>query len=187
MRDTNNPNVTISIIRQVIGQSDTLFIPCSTPTNTLTINTSQHTGHSNKSQLGGRRKNQIQKHSNSQPLRSHNDGLWSNGASKMSDGGVSLLVWHKDDQLDQPIFIADARGVESLREAKQVISFDLLKGRARLDEAALEAKQGAQSNVPALVITQPNKSDSGLYTCTVEFNQARTQTHQVKVQMISKY
>ena len=53
--------------------------------------------------------------------------LLTHGAS-----GLALIVWHKDDQLNSPIFAVDARGA-SIREAKQQAIGDSLKGRARVE------------------------------------------------------
>lgn len=112
--------------------------------------------------------------------------------------GISLLVWHKDDQLNTPIFVADARNSPgNLKEARQVTSSEQLKSRANLEELinnnnnnSQQQRNNNQHNAivqPALVIREPNLRDSGLYTCTIEFLSEPTQTHQVRAQVISEY
>lgn len=100
--------------------------------------------------------------------------------------GISLLVWHKNDQLDSPIFSVDAKEVASLREAKQRTNSEQLKGRAHLEESGRADSRGANA-APALVIEEASKDDEGLYTCTVEFHQAATQTHKIQVSLIGKF
>lgn len=99
--------------------------------------------------------------------------------------GISLIVWHKDDKLNSPVFTADARGASSLREAKQQTSYESLRGRARLEESTRLDSRGLGST-PALVIEEAAPEDSGTYTCTIEFYKAPTQTHQAHVELISK-
>lgn len=111
---------------------------------------------------------------------SHSMGL------RVANGqGISLIRWYKDQQLESPIFSADARGAASLRQAKQVIGLDLLKARARLEESTRVDSRGL-GQIPALVLEQSRKLDEGFYTCTVEFHKAPTQTHQIRVQVLSK-
>lgn len=101
------------------------------------------------------------------------------GSSSQRDfSDVSLIVWHKDNRLDSPIFTADARTAGSLAEAKKVVSWDHLAGRVQLDY------QSDHSTAPALVISEPVGEDAGIYTCTIEFYKAPTQTHQVKAEII---
>lgn len=97
--------------------------------------------------------------------------------------GISLLVWYKGNQLDTPIFVADARAATSLREAKQQTSADWLRGRAHLEESTRLDSRGLGAT-PALVIEEATIDDVGLYTCTVDFHKAPTQTHQVNVSLI---
>lgn len=99
--------------------------------------------------------------------------------------GISLIVWHKDDRLDSPIFTVDARGATSLREAKQQTGLESLKGRAHLEESTRLDSRGFGST-PALVIDEANGNDGGVYTCTIEFYEAQTQTYQMRVLLISK-
>jgi len=103
-------------------------------------------------------------------------------AGRLAASALTVIVWHKDDQLDRPIFSVDARGSSSLREAKQQIGSQQLKGRAHL-----EAEDWSQpGSNPALVIEEARAQDGGLYTCTVEFYKAATQTHRVLVVLTSK-
>lgn len=123
---------------------------------------------------------------------------------------VSLIVWHKDNQINEPIFAADVRGAHSLRDARQKINSESLHGRARLiavvDDAeqtgaaltgnptanrstsGASAKNGAPQHIslPALEIDEAQLGDAGTYTCTIEFNKAPTQTHRVAVYLIGK-
>lgn len=99
--------------------------------------------------------------------------------------GISLIVWHKDDKLNSPVFTADARGASSLREAKQQTNYESLRGRARLEESTRLDSRGLGST-PALVIEEAVPEDAGIYTCTIEFHKAPTQTHQAHVELISK-
>lgn len=108
-----------------------------------------------------------------------------------STSTISLLVWYKNDQLDTPIFVADARATTSglLRDSRQVINADSLKGRAHVEDASLQAASSRlqqRLQQATLVIEDPQADDSGLYTCTLEFVAAPTRTHQVRVQVISK-
>lgn len=108
-----------------------------------------------------------------------------------ANGIVSLIVWHKDDpQLSSPIFTIDARGsAGNLREARQQTYADWLKGRAHFEESAAAAGFSSASSAgqtPALVIDEALQVDAGLYTCTVEFNKAPTQTYQIRVNLIGK-
>lgn len=96
-----------------------------------------------------------------------------------STGGISLIVWHKDDQLNEPIFVADARGVVSLRDTKQQTLAEHLRGRTRLDVAT-------QNGLPGLQIDEATMQEAGAYTCTVEFHKAPTQTFQVRVIVVGK-
>lgn len=107
------------------------------------------------------------------------------GKSVANGQGISLIVWHKDDQLSSPIFTVDARGAPSLREAKQQTSADSIKGRAHLEESTRLDSRGLGAT-PALVIDETNPADAGLYTCTVEFHKAPTQTHQVQVELVGE-
>lgn len=107
--------------------------------------------------------------------------------------GIALIVWHKDDQLNSPIFAVDARG-GSIRDAKQQAISDSLKGRARVQlvEQPPAGSMGASGPVPgsgppALVIEEARLDDSGLYTCTVEFDRAPTQTYQATVGVSGEY
>jgi hypothetical protein len=93
-----------------------------------------------------------------------------------SGGGVALIVWHKDDQLNSPIFVLDARG-GPLKDAKQQAIADTLKGRARVDLI---------DGGVALVVDEARLDDAGLYTCTVEFDRAPTQAYQTSVGVSGK-
>lgn len=86
--------------------------------------------------------------------------------------GVALIIWHKDNQLNEPIYALDARGSATLRDAKQQVIADWLKGRARLELLEVNTRP-----LPALIIDEARLEDAGLYTCTVEFNKAPTQTY----------
>lgn len=92
---------------------------------------------------------------------------------------VALIVWHKDGQLDSPIFVADARGAGSFREAKQQVGADWLRGRARLGAPGERA-------LPALQIDEASAAESGTYSCTIEFYKAPTQSFQVRVQVVGE-
>lgn len=107
------------------------------------------------------------------------------GQLRPNGQGISLLTWHKDSQLDMPIFVADARGTSSLREAKQQTNAEWLRGRAHLEESTHLDARGLGAT-PALVIEEATSSDSGIYTCTVDFHKAQTQTHQVNVSLIGE-
>lgn len=105
---------------------------------------------------------------------------------------VALVVWHKDSQINEPIFAADARGADSLRGARQKVNSESLSGRARLiavqnrpDETNGSTAQ-LQTQSPALEIDEAQASDAGLYTCTIEFDRAPTQTHRTIVRLIGK-
>ena len=99
--------------------------------------------------------------------------------------GISLIVWHKDEQLNSPIFAVDARGASSLREAKQQTGSESLRGRVHLEESTRLDSRGLGST-PALVIDEAQAQDAGLYTCTIEFYKAPTQMHVARVELISK-
>lgn len=162
-------------IQASVGQR--LTIPCSN----LTLAT-------NEQMLVGR----SSQANNRQHQRPMADTLVVGGAQRqrpinLANGqGISLIVWHKDDQLDSPIFSVDARGASSLKEAKQQTGSQNLKGRAHLEESTLVDSRGFGST-PALVIDEAGPQDGGVYTCTVEFHKAATQMHQIRVLLISKY
>lgn len=129
-----------------------------------------------------RRSNQRLRQSSSFLAKENNSAA----ARAIANGqGISLIVWHKDDKLNSPVFTADARGVSSLREAKQQTNYDSLRGRARLEESTRLDSRGLGST-PALVIEEAVPEDAGIYTCTIEFYKAPTQTHQAHVELISK-
>lgn len=98
--------------------------------------------------------------------------------------GISLIVWHKNDRVDSPIFSVDARGTSSLREAKQQTNLDELKGRAHLEESTRVDRRSGLGLMPALVVDEAQTGDSGLYRCTIDFYKAPTQSFQVKVVVI---
>lgn len=179
-----SPNSTPSIIRLVLGNQDTLAIPCGNfSVDVQQTETPSQVGVNGQTQPATKRRQPANKQTSGYSNRSHSGASWLSG-SKSFTGGISLIVWHKDDDLDQPIFIADARGVESLGDAKQVISSNALKGRARLEDSSGQKRPTSQTTSPALVISQPSLLDSGLYTCTLEFHKAPTQIHQVRVELI---
>lgn len=112
-------------------------------------------------------------------------------AATLNNQEISVIVWHKDDQLTSPIFSIDARDAASLREAKQQIRSISLRGRAHFEEsitttAVHGSEHGIVHTYPALVIDEATHQDAGLYTCTVEYNKAATQTHKIRVTLISK-
>lgn len=154
----------------------------------LTIPCSNLTLASNEQMLAGR----SSQAGNRQHQRPMADSLVVGGGQRqrpinLANGqGISLIVWHKDDQLDSPIFSIDARGASSLKEAKQQTGSENLKGRAHLEESTRVDSRGFGST-PALVIDEAGPQDGGVYTCTVEFHKAPTQMHQIRVLLISKY
>lgn len=104
--------------------------------------------------------------------------------SKTATPSVALVVWHKDSQLNEPIFAADARGVDSLRAARQKINSETLVGRAKLISVAQQTDDAR--HLPALEIDEAKPSDAGAYTCTIEFDRAPTQTHRARVRLIGE-
>lgn len=143
-------------VEALLGQR--LAIPCNHTAAPITASPTRH-------QLAGSKQNRVRLRPNGQ--------------------GISLLTWHKDSQLDMPVFVADARGVAALREARQQTNAEWLRGRAHLEESThLDAR--GQGSTPALVIDEATSSDAGIYTCTVDFHKAQTQTHQVNVSLIGE-
>lgn len=110
-------------------------------------------------------------------------------AAAVANGqGIALIVWYKDKQMESPVFSVDARNVQALRDAKQVVvdSSSSLRGRAHFEESTrVDARSGIGLN-PALVIDELAPADAGLYTCTVEFHKAPTQTRNTRVQVIGE-
>jgi len=111
---------------------------------------------------------------------------------------IALIVWHKDEQLDSPVFVVDARKSSSLATARQTAGpgaqgAHLGGGRARVGSLSLGGAsdlasewQGATSgaSTPALFVDEADPKDAGLYTCTLEFQRAPTQTHQTRVVIV---
>lgn len=166
-----NGSAAVPIVHVIAGYHRRLVIPCGQQGLQTTTNTQDQIDGSNR--LLNSRKS----------LSSNRNVVIGGGAAAMSNNNsgsmVSLLVFHKDSQLDTPIFVADARNsAGSLRDSRQVISLEMLKNRAHVDQN--------QQQQPVLIIEDPNSEDSGLYTCTLEFVADPTRTHQVRVQVISK-
>lgn len=177
------------LIKAVVGQR--LIIPCSNSSlselaSTAKVVTAATRPVSSSTPMPGATRRQNQRFR--QPLGRENGNQSSVGSQTRSPAngqGISLIVWHKDDKLNSPIFTADARGASSLREARQQAGSESLRGRAHLEESTKMDSRGFGST-PALVIEEASPEDVGVYTCTIEFHKAPTQTHQAHVELISK-
>lgn len=155
---TTTTSKQMNIVHALLGQ--TLTVPCANLTNLREL--------SNRSQ---------------QPPTRLRPTTTTSSSKTNKQQQVALIVWHKDHQLDSPIYTVDARLSSSLLDAKQAAGVESLRGRAHL--GSVEAGAGGVQ-VPALVVHEAQPNDAGVYTCTLEFNRAPTQTHVTSVQLISK-
>lgn len=166
------------IVNVISGFHRRLVIPCNAQTSPTVTSSTTIT----QDQIDGSRLNSRRNFGMSNRVNANSTATMANNLNTNASNGnrISLVVFHKDSQLDTPIFVADARNsAGSLRDSRQVISLDSLRNRAHVESDSRQQQ-------PVLVIEDPQSDDSGFYTCTLEFVADPTRTHQVRVQVISK-
>lgn len=166
----------LALVQALVGQR--LSIPCSNRTGGGAAAADHH--HHPQAGQAARSRAPAAQRSRGQTSAADRRHQWPAAATS----GVSLIVWHKDDQLNSPIFVADARGAGSFRDAKQQAGAESLRGRAHLE---VEPANGRPGVLPALLVDDVTVQEAGIYTCTVEFHKAPTQAYQVRVIVVGEF